>query len=70
MQVFALAEGGADPFALLGLIRLVQNLALSKTFSPEDDCTLIIDSGTGTTAVGALSSLQISSLQFSPLQML
>jgi len=52
MQVFVLAEGAADPLALLGSIRLIRHLADNLAFPTDRKCSLVVDSGTGTTAVG------------------
>ena len=51
-QVYELAEGAADPLALLGLIRLVQHLATCCKIPSTEPVSIVIDSGTGTTAVG------------------
>ena len=50
-QVSVIEEGAASPLACLGLIRLVAHLA--ETWGTDDeDVTIIVDSGTGTTAIG------------------
>ena len=51
-QVHALQEGAAEPLALLGLIRLVQWLHSSDELSGSQPCSIVVDSGTGVTAVG------------------
>lgn len=54
LQVHLLPEGGSGVHALLGLIRLVGWLA-EDMFSLKDNYILVVDSGTGTTAVGMTS---------------
>ena len=51
-QVHALQEGAAEPLALLGLIRLVRWLHSSRALSGSQPRSIVIDSGTGVTAVG------------------
>lgn len=52
LQVYSLAEGASNPHALLGMIRLAHYLATSGTLDPNQPCQFVIDSGTGTTAIG------------------
>ncbi|KAL8161675.1 hypothetical protein V2J09_013164 [Rumex salicifolius] len=57
-KVVVLNEGAGDAVALLGVIRLVHYLSHSNLFMKEKPLTLVIDAGTGTTAVGlALGAL-------------
>lgn len=53
-QIRKIPEGGAEPLALLGLVRLIEWLASSTTLPASEPCCLVVDSGTGATAVGAL----------------
>lgn len=51
VQVFLLPEGGSGTLALLGSIRLVDWLR-DNCLDPNSKVSLVVDSGTGTTAVG------------------
>lgn len=51
-KVAIIPEGGSEAAALLGMIRLVNWLNTSGTVQPGNRCALIIDSGTGTSAIG------------------
>ncbi|KAF6157540.1 hypothetical protein GIB67_004478 [Kingdonia uniflora] len=51
-RVVIINEGAGDAAALLGLIRLVNYLSQSHLFGKEKLLRIIVDSGTGTTAVG------------------
>jgi hypothetical protein len=50
-QVHVLQEGAAEPLAMLGLMRLIHYLA-DITRLGQGPCDLVIDSGTGVTAIG------------------
>ncbi len=45
-------EGASDAASLPGLVRLVRYLA-TETELGSGECTIVVDSGTGTTAFGA-----------------
>lgn len=60
LQVHILPEGAAEPFSLLGLVRLIQHLAVSGTLDTSAQITFIVDSGTGTTAIGEILKSQFS----------
>ncbi|EFJ10341.1 hypothetical protein SELMODRAFT_44641, partial [Selaginella moellendorffii] len=47
-----LGEGGASGLALLGFIRLVRWLSENEVFEREDKIKIVVDSGTGTSAIG------------------
>ena len=49
-QVRVLEEGAAEPLAMLGCIRLVAHLAQQAQW--RDDLILVVDSGSGTSAIG------------------
>ncbi|GAQ82667.1 hypothetical protein KFL_001190100 [Klebsormidium nitens] len=51
-KVGVIKEGAGDAFALLGLIRLVDHLRSLPEFRGADPLDIVVDSGTGTTAVG------------------
>ncbi len=55
LQLHVLPEGGCEPAALLGCIRLVHWLAQPEVIGPHP-LTLIVDCGTGTTAIGIHAS--------------
>ena len=55
-QYYDLAEGAADPIEILGSIRLICHLADTLAFPTDRECSLVVDSGTGTTAVGDSNS--------------
>jgi len=55
LQLHVLPEGGCEPAALLGCIRLVHWLAQPEVVGPHP-LTLIVDCGTGTTAIGVHAS--------------
>lgn len=52
LQIHVIAEGAAEPLALLGLVRLVDYLAACSRLPPYQPHSIIVDSGTGTTATG------------------
>ncbi|KAH9331385.1 hypothetical protein KI387_003493, partial [Taxus chinensis] len=57
-KVAVVKEGGGDAVALLGLIRLVDYLSQPSVFGRYQTLQIVVDSGTGTTAVGlALGAL-------------
>ncbi|XP_059072976.1 D-cysteine desulfhydrase 2, mitochondrial isoform X2 [Cryptomeria japonica] len=57
-KVAVVKEGGGDAVALLGLIRLVDYLSQPSLFGRDQTVQIVVDSGTGTTAVGlALGAL-------------
>eukprot|EP00249_Psilotum_nudum_P002752 c15883_g1_i1 orf=324-1511(+) len=60
-RVAIVREGAADAVALLGLIRLVEHLAQSSIFG-EDKLLLVVDSGTGTTAIGLAIGIMLFEL--------
>ena len=51
LQLYVIPEGGGEPAALLGCIRLICWLA--QALGPQP-LTLVLDCGTGTTATGLL----------------
>lgn len=51
-KVAVVKEGGGDAVALLGLIRLIDYLAQPSVFGRKQSLQVVVDSGTGTTAVG------------------
>ena len=51
VQLYVLPEGGSEPAALLGCIRLIHWLAQPEALGPRP-LTLVVDCGTGTTAIG------------------
>lgn len=51
-RVAVLSEGGVDPLSLLGMVRMVHWIVESGTADPERPMTIVIDSGTGTSAIG------------------
>jgi hypothetical protein len=51
-QVGLIREGAADAIALLGLVRLAEFLARPEHLGTEQPCEVLVDSGTGVTAVG------------------
>uniref|UniRef100_A0A803PH46 D-cysteine desulfhydrase n=1 Tax=Cannabis sativa TaxID=3483 RepID=A0A803PH46_CANSA len=51
-RVVIVSEGAGDVVALLGSIRLVQYLSQDHLFGKEKALKLVVDAGTGTTAVG------------------
>ena len=59
VQLHVLPEGGCEPAALLGCIRLVHWLAQPEVVGPHP-LTLIVDCGTGTTAIGDRASYACS----------
>lgn len=66
-QVATISEGAGDVGALLGCVRLVEFLASSGVLERPADTpyTIVIDSGTGTTAIGGSSWLVLLSFQLS-----
>ncbi|KAJ6431059.1 hypothetical protein OIU84_018537 [Salix udensis] len=51
-KIIIINEGAGDVVALLGVIRLVQYLCQSHLLGKERQIKLVVDAGTGTTAVG------------------
>ncbi|PKA59674.1 hypothetical protein AXF42_Ash011798 [Apostasia shenzhenica] len=51
-RVIVMNEGAGDAVALLGLIRLVNYLSTAQVFGMQQQIKLVLDAGTGTTAVG------------------
>jgi len=51
-RVAVVPEGSSEAAALLGMVRLVHWMAGSGEIGPGDRGTLVVDSGTGTSAVG------------------
>ncbi|KAK2972184.1 hypothetical protein RJ640_030729, partial [Escallonia rubra] len=51
-KVVIVNEGAGDAVGLLGVIRLVQYLSQSHLLGKEQACKIVVDAGTGTTAVG------------------
>ncbi|WJZ80680.1 hypothetical protein VitviT2T_000580 [Vitis vinifera] len=51
-KVAIINEGAADAVGLLGMIRLVQYLSQNHLFGKERTLKIVVDAGTGTTAVG------------------
>ncbi|ONK69895.1 uncharacterized protein A4U43_C05F27970 [Asparagus officinalis] len=57
-RVVIVSEGAGDAIALLGLIRFVKYLSQPHVFGKEQNINLVVDAGTGTTAIGlALGAL-------------
>ncbi|KAG8365995.1 hypothetical protein BUALT_Bualt17G0030000 [Buddleja alternifolia] len=57
-KVAIINEGAGDAIALLGLIRLIQYLSKNHLFGKKQALKIVVDAGTGTTAVGlALGAL-------------
>lgn len=61
-KVAIVKEGASDATALLGLIRLVDYLAQPCCFGRDQNLQLVVDSGTGTTAVGLAIGIWIMRL--------
>lgn len=57
-RVVVVPEGAAEPGALLGLIRLVGWLAAHPVLAGRR-CNIVVDSGTGVTATGALPAVHV-----------
>lgn len=58
VKVAVVKEGGGDAVALLGLVRLISYLSQPSVFGRKRSLQIVVDSGTGTTAVGlALGAL-------------
>jgi D-cysteine desulfhydrase len=57
-----IGEGGRDPGALLGLLRLVAGLAEAEPALTTEPMTLVVPAGTGTTAVGLALGVAIAGL--------
>ncbi|KAL3688405.1 hypothetical protein R1sor_014714 [Riccia sorocarpa] len=51
-NVIVVKEGAGDAIALLGVIRLVRYLSQPTRFGAEEPLHMVVDTGTGTTAVG------------------
>ena len=51
-HVAVIKEGGADPAALLGMLRLAEFLARDDQLGRQLPCNFIVDCGTGVTATG------------------
>ncbi|KAA6420287.1 MAG: hypothetical protein FRX49_09771, partial [Trebouxia sp. A1-2] len=62
-KLHVLPEGGCEPAALLGCIRLVRWLAQPEAVGPRP-LTLIVDCGTGTTAIGLALGMHLAGLQW------
>lgn len=59
-KVVIINEGAGDAVALLGVMRLVKYLSQNHLFGKEQAMKIVIDAGTGTTAVGfALGALSL-----------
>ncbi|KAH7424417.1 hypothetical protein KP509_11G008000 [Ceratopteris richardii] len=58
-KVAIVKEGASDAIALLGLIRLVGYLSQPNYFGRDGKLQLVIDSGTGTTAIGVALGILI-----------
>lgn len=61
LQVAVIPEGASDASALLGLVRMVRWLADSGALGCAQEQTIVVDSGTGTTAIGASQLLSFKS---------
>lgn len=61
-NVVVVKEGAGDAIALLGLIRLVQFLSNPAAFGRDDPVHLVVDTGTGTTAVGVALAIALLGL--------
>ena len=51
-QVAVIREGGSDPAALLGMLRLAHFLAEERELGQHTPCNFIVDCGTGVSAIG------------------
>ncbi|XP_042500609.1 D-cysteine desulfhydrase 2, mitochondrial-like isoform X2 [Macadamia integrifolia] len=51
-KVIIINEGAGDAIGLLGVIRLVEYLSQTHLFGKEQPIKLVVDAGTGTTAIG------------------
>lgn len=51
-KIVAVKEGAGDALALLGLIRLIHHLSQRTVFGSDHPLHIVVDTGTGTTAVG------------------
>ncbi|KAJ4960099.1 hypothetical protein NE237_020009 [Protea cynaroides] len=51
-KVIIINEGAGDAIGLLGVIRLVEYLSQTDLFGREQSIKLVVDAGTGTTAIG------------------
>ena len=51
-HVAVIREGGAEPAALLGMLRLAEYLAREDQLGRQRPCNFIVDCGTGVTATG------------------
>ncbi|XP_011086696.1 D-cysteine desulfhydrase 2, mitochondrial isoform X2 [Sesamum indicum] len=57
-KVVVINEGAGDSVALLGVVRLIQYLSQNHLFGKDQALNIVVDAGTGTTAVGlALGAL-------------
>lgn len=63
IKLHVLPEGGSEPAALLGCIRLIHWLAQPHALGPQP-LTLVVDCGTGTTATGLALGVKLSGLQW------
>ncbi|KAG6555520.1 hypothetical protein Mapa_002755 [Marchantia paleacea] len=61
-NVVVVKEGAGDAIALLGLIRLVQFLSNPAALGRDDPVHLVVDTGTGTTAVGVALAIALLGL--------
>ncbi|KAL3656052.1 hypothetical protein CASFOL_000448 [Castilleja foliolosa] len=59
-KVAIINEGAGDAVALLGVIRLIKQLSENHLFGKKQNLQIVVDAGTGTTAVGlALGALSL-----------
>lgn len=59
-KVVIVSEGAGDVVGLLGVIRLVSYLSQAHVFGKEQQINIVVDAGTGTTAIGlALGALYL-----------
>ncbi|KAL2641418.1 hypothetical protein R1flu_009005 [Riccia fluitans] len=61
-KVVVVKEGAGDAIALLGLIRLVHYLSQPTVFGEMDPLHIVVDTGTGTTAVGVALAVTLLGL--------
>lgn len=63
-QVAVIREGGADPAALLGLLRLAEFLARESQLGRQLPCNFVVDCGTGVTATGGRGAVRCAAPQW------
>jgi D-cysteine desulfhydrase len=63
-KIAIIPEGGSEAAAMLGMLRLVNWLHTSGTVQPNKKCTLVVDSGTGTSAIGIALGAALAGLRW------